>query len=48
MRPKLKKDRDALIPGFKEDLVHEYQALLICNSCAAMASSIHRAFLRGI
>ena len=42
-----KVDKQTLIDGLNEDLAHEYQAILMYNSYAAMASGIHRPMLTG-
>lgn len=39
--------REALIEGLNEDLAHEYQAILMYNSYAAMSTGIHRPLLKG-
>lgn len=39
-------DKQALIDGLNEDLAHEYQAILMYNSYAAMVSGIHRTALK--
>lgn len=39
--------KQMLIDGLNEDLAHEYQAVLMYNSYAAMASGIHRPLLKG-
>lgn len=39
--------KEALIKGLNEDLAHEYQAILMYNSYAAMATGIHRPLLKG-
>lgn len=46
MTPEINNDRAALLQGLNEDLAHEYQALLMYNSYAAMAGGIHWPFLR--
>ncbi|HLT48382.1 MAG TPA: ferritin-like domain-containing protein [Rubricoccaceae bacterium] len=40
-------DKQALIDGLNEDLAHEYQAIVMYNSFAAMVSGIHRPMLKG-
>lgn len=40
-------DKKKLIDGLNEDLAFEYQAVLMYNTYAAMASGIHRPILRG-
>lgn len=39
-------DKQTLIDGLNEDLAHEYQAVLMYNTYAAMASGIHRPILK--
>ena len=39
-------DKQALIDGLNEDLAHEYQAIVMYNSFAAMVSGIHRTALK--
>lgn len=39
--------KDALLRGLNDDLSHEYQAMLMYTSYAAMASGIHRPLLKG-
>lgn len=39
--------KEQLIDGLNTDLAHEYQAVLMYNSYAAMASGIHRPLLKG-
>lgn len=39
--------KEALIEGLNDDLAHEYQAVIMYNSFAAMASGIHRPLLKG-
>lgn len=39
--------KDTLLRGLKEDLAHEYQAVIMYTSYAAMASGIHRPLLKG-
>lgn len=39
--------KETLIEGLNEDLAHEYQAILMYNSYAAMSSGIHRPLLKG-
>src|SRR5690606_41967474 len=41
-------DKQALIDGLNEDLAHEYQAIVMYNSFAAMVSGIHRPMLKGV
>ncbi len=38
--------REQLIKGLNEDLAHEYQAILMYSTFAAMASGIHRPLLK--
>lgn len=38
---------NALIEGLNEDLAHEYQAIMMYTTYAAMASGIHRPLLKG-
>ncbi|SHK71853.1 ferritin-like domain-containing protein [Rhodothermus profundi] len=38
--------REQLIKGLNEDLAHEYQAIVMYATYAAMASGIHRPFLK--
>lgn len=38
--------KEALVEGLNEDLSYEYQAVLMYNSYAAMASGIHRPLLK--
>jgi len=40
-------DKQTLIDGLNEDLAHEYQAIVMYNSFAAMVSGIHRPMLKG-
>jgi bacterioferritin len=40
-------DKQALVDGLNEDLAHEYQAIVMYNSFAAMVSGIHRPMLKG-
>jgi bacterioferritin len=40
-------DKEALIAGLNEDLAHEYQAIVMYNSFAALVSGIHRPMLKG-
>ena len=40
-------DKEALIDGLNTDLAHEYQAILMYNSYAALVSGIHRPMLKG-
>lgn len=40
-------DKQALIDGLNTDLAHEYQAILMYNSYAALVSGIHRPMLKG-
>ena len=40
-------DRQALIDGLNDDLAHEYQAVLMYTSYAALVSGIHRPMLKG-
>ena len=47
MASKKKVTKEALIKGLNEDLSHEYQAILMYNSYAAMATGIHRPLLKG-
>ena len=47
MAEKKNTTKDALIKGLNEDLAHEYQAILMYNSYAAMATGIHRPLLKG-
>ncbi len=39
-------DKETLTSRLNEDLAHEYQAILMYNTYAAMASGIHRPILR--
>lgn len=39
-------DKQALIDGLNEDLAHEYQAIVMYNSFAAMVNGIHRTALK--
>ena len=39
--------KETLVAGLNEDLAHEYQAILMYNSYAAMVSGIHRPMLKG-
>jgi bacterioferritin len=39
-------DKDTLVNGLNEDLAHEYQAVIMYTSYAAMASGIHRPILK--
>lgn len=39
-------DQSTLVAGLNEDLAHEYQAVLMYNSFAAMVSGIHRPMLK--
>lgn len=39
-------DKQTLIDGLNEDLAHEYQAIVMYNSYAAMVSGIHRTALK--
>jgi bacterioferritin len=41
------KEKKALIEGLNDDLAHEYQAVLMYNSYAALVSGIHRPMLKG-
>ena len=40
-------DKQALIDGLNDDLAHEYQAIVMYNSFAALVSGIHRPMLKG-
>lgn len=40
-------DKQTLIDGLNDDLAHEYQAILMYNSYAALVSGIHRPMLKG-
>lgn len=40
-------DKQTLIDGLNDDLAHEYQAIVMYNSFAAMVSGIHRPMLKG-
>lgn len=40
-------DLQTLIDGLNDDLAHEYQAILMYNSFAAMVTGIHRPMLKG-
>lgn len=40
-------DKQTLIDGLNTDLAHEYQAILMYNSYAALVSGIHRPMLKG-
>ena len=40
-------DKQILIDGLNTDLAHEYQAILMYNSYAALVSGIHRQTLKG-
>ncbi|MEP0547699.1 MAG: ferritin-like domain-containing protein, partial [Rhodothermales bacterium] len=40
-------DRQTLIDGLNDDLAHEYQAVLMYTSYAALVSGIHRPMLKG-
>lgn len=40
-------DKQTLIDGLNADLAHEYQAILMYNSYAALVSGIHRPMLKG-
>jgi bacterioferritin len=40
-------DKQTLIDGLNEDLAHEYQAIVMYNSFAALVSGIHRPMLKG-
>ena len=39
--------KESLVEGLNTDLAHEYQAVLMYTSYAAMASGIHRPLLKG-
>ncbi|HYE95256.1 MAG TPA: ferritin-like domain-containing protein [Rubricoccaceae bacterium] len=39
-------DKQALLEGLNTDLAHEYQAIVMYNSFAAMVSGIHRPILK--
>jgi bacterioferritin len=39
--------KETLVEGLNEDLANEYQAILMYNSYAAMATGIHRPLLKG-
>ncbi len=39
--------KDELVAGLNEDLAHEYQAIIMYNSYAAMVTGIHRPILKG-
>jgi bacterioferritin len=40
-------DKQTLIDGLNDDLAHEYQAVLMYTSYAALVSGIHRPMLKG-
>ncbi len=40
-------DQQALIDGLNDDLAHEYQAVIMYTSYAALVSGIHRPMLKG-
>ncbi|MEX1055191.1 MAG: ferritin-like domain-containing protein [Rhodothermales bacterium] len=46
MQVEAKVDKETLVRGLNEDLAHEYQAVIMYTTYAAMASGIHRPILK--